>query len=91
VAIEFDPAKSATNEERRGLSFSLAADFDFDSALVTEDTRNAYGEERLCAVGFIGDRLHVLVFTLRGENLRVISLRKANARERTIYDQASRS
>lgn len=40
------------------------------------------------ALGFIGDRLHVLVFTMRGQTLRVISLRRANERECARYAEA---
>ncbi|MBF0169160.1 MAG: BrnT family toxin [Alphaproteobacteria bacterium] len=40
------------------------------------------------ALGYIGHRLHVLIFTQRGHAVRVISLRKANLREKRDYDQA---
>jgi uncharacterized DUF497 family protein len=36
----------------------------------------------------IGERLHVVAYTLRGDRLRVISFRKANAREVERYEQA---
>ena len=91
MEIEFDPAKSAWNEAERGIPFSLAAQFDLGSALVAKDTREDYGEDRFRAIGRIGDRLHVLIYTPRGETLRVVSLRKANARERKAYAQATRS
>ena len=88
MEIEFDPEKSARNVELRGLPFDLVADFDFDSALVARDTRENYGEDRFIAVGWIGDRLHVVAYTMRGDTLRVISFRKANAREIERYEQA---
>jgi uncharacterized DUF497 family protein len=88
MEIEFDPAKSELNEGLRGLPFSLVAEFDFDSAVVAEDTRENYGETRWVAIGLIGDRLHVVVFTTRGDAVRVISLRKANDREIARYDEA---
>jgi len=53
--------------------------------MVVEDVRNDYQEVRFQAIGFIGDRLHVLVFTPRGKVTRVISLRKANRREERHY------
>jgi uncharacterized DUF497 family protein len=40
---------------------------------------------RTIAIGFIGLRLHVLVFTMRGQIMRVISLRKANRKESAAY------
>lgn len=39
----------------------------------------------------IDGRLHMLVFTWRGETMHVISLRKANKREVRCYEQATRS
>ena len=85
MLVTFDPAKSERNEAERGLPFGLALDFEWDSALVAEDTRRDYGERRFQAIGFIGGRLHVLVFTPRGEAVHVISLRRANGRERNRY------
>ena len=88
MKIEFDPAKSERNELLRGLPFSLVAAFDFDTALIARDTREAYGEDRYIAVGFIERRLHVVAYTVRGLCLRVISFRKANAREVRRHEHA---
>ncbi len=79
MKIEFDPAKDVINLEKHGISLALAEQFDFDTALITQDLRHDYGEVRWSAVGFIHQRLHFLVYTWRGDALRVISLRKANA------------
>ncbi|WP_413469058.1 BrnT family toxin [Pseudomonas lactis] len=43
------------------------------------------------AMGYIGDRLHVVVFTPRGDAVHVISFRKANKREVKNYDQETQS
>lgn len=86
--IEFDPEKSAKNAHERGLPFDLVAEFDFDTAVVARDTREPYGEARFIAVGLVGVRLHLVAYTMRGEILRVISFRKANAREIQRYEQA---
>jgi hypothetical protein len=91
VEITFDPAKKARNLRERGISFELAADFDFQTAVFVEDTREDYGEIRIRALGFIGDRLHALVFTMRGTALPVISLRKANRKEVNRYEKAAQS
>lgn len=85
MEIEFDPTKDQRNIAERVISFALAADFDFATALIAADDRREYGEPRFQALGFIGDRLHVLVFTMRGQVLRVISLRRANERECARY------
>lgn len=72
MEIEFDLEKNKRNVRERGVPFTLAAEFDFSSALIVEDDRRNYGETRYQAIGYIGSRLHVLVFTLRGEVMRVI-------------------
>lgn len=59
--------------------------------LIVEDDRFDYGESRYRAMGYIGDRLHVVVFTPRGDAVHVISFRKANKREVKSYDQETQS
>jgi uncharacterized DUF497 family protein len=61
---------------------------DWSTVLEGEDTRRDYGEKRLIAYGLINDRLHCLVYTVRDDLIRVISLRKANKREVSRYEQA---
>ncbi len=53
--------------------------------MINIDSRQAYGEPRLAATGYIEDRLHVMVFTLRVNAIRIISLRRANSREVQRY------
>lgn len=89
MKIEFGQNKSEANVAAGRPPFALVAEFDFDTALVAEDTREAYGEDRFIALGYVRDRLHVVVYTKRGTALRVISFRKANAREGNRYDEAS--
>jgi len=81
VRIVYDPAKDRRNVDERGLSFARAVDFDFDTAKYLIDRRKDYGEERLIALGYLGDRLHVLCFVALPDGIRVISFRKANKRE----------
>ena len=85
MAISFDAAKNERNIAIRGISFERTVAFEWDTALIVEDTRKDYGERRFQALGFIDDRLHVLVFTPRAANTHVISLRKANKREVKRY------
>ena len=81
----FDPAKDNGNLAKHGLSLGEAQSFEWETAMVLEDTRKQYPEPRFRATGYIGIRLHVLVFCLRDEVVRVISLRKVNAREVKDY------
>ena len=57
--------------------------------LVVADQRADYGEPRWLALGLIGDRLHSLAFTIRGERIRIISLRTASRKERMLYEEAN--
>jgi uncharacterized DUF497 family protein len=88
MRIEFDPIKSERNRRDRGLPFERAADFDFSEALLAVDARKDYGEIRYVALGLLDGRLHVLCFTETQEGIRVISLRKANAREVARYGKS---
>lgn len=77
---EFDPAKDDGNLEKHGLSLADAEDFEWETAVVHEDIRKPYAETRFQTAGYIGNRLHVMVFCLRADAVRVSSLRKANPR-----------
>jgi uncharacterized DUF497 family protein len=81
VRVSYDPAKSERNIRERGLAFDKAAEFDFETARYAVDERQEYGETRFVAVGMLAGRLHVLCFTEAPDGIRVISFRKANARE----------
>jgi uncharacterized DUF497 family protein len=89
MEMEFDESKSQRNIELRGLSFELVAEFDFEGAIEVEQAVS--GEQRYFALGHIGARLHALVYTLRGDVVRIVSLRKANKREICRYEQFRRS
>jgi len=87
MEVEFDPAKDATNIVKHGLSLRAAEGFDWDTALEREDDRFDYGEVRFVALGWIGRRLYVLVFTdgSHEEAVRAISLRPAEKHEVRYY------
>lgn len=85
LRFSFDPVKNARNIEERGLSFAEAAEFDWSTAHIAEDTRHDYPERRYQALGFVNQHLHMLVFTPREEAIHIISFRRANGRERNRY------
>ena len=84
--IEYDTVKHQRNISERALGFDRAAEFDFGTALVWQDTRKAYPEARYVALGLLDDRLYVLCFTPVAGGIRVISFRKANTREVRDYE-----
>jgi uncharacterized DUF497 family protein len=58
---------------------------EWDTALIVEDIRRGYGETRLQVLALLDRRLYAVVVTPRGEDLRVISFRKASRREVLRY------
>jgi len=87
MEYEWDENKRIANFELHQVNFSDAIDFEWDTALETIDDRHDYGEERWVTIGLIGNKLHVMIYTIRGKNIRIISLRKANKREKKYYEK----
>ena len=85
MRIEFDEAKRADTIRARGLDMARAADMFSGATLTVDDDRQDYGEARFITIGFLDDAMVVLVWTPRGDARRVISMRKANERERRLY------
>ena len=89
MKIAFNSMKSNKNEQDRGLAFDRAIDFEWETALYSEDTRRTYPEQRFVSIGYLDKRLHVLCFTPIAGGIRVISFRKANLREVKRYEKES--
>lgn len=87
MEITYDQTKNLHNIQHRNLSFERVREFDFETANFTIDKRKNYEEIRRCALGYLGNRLHALVFTETKRGIRVISFRKANRREIESYEQ----
>ena len=67
------------------MSLTVSAELEWDMLLAKVDSRRDYGEVRMIGFAPIGERLYCVVFTDRGADRRIISLRKANAREVKRY------
>ena len=86
MLYEWDEEKSRANEVKHGITFEAVKSFEWDTALNDIDDREDYGELRETAVGFIGERLHFLVYvTMADDGVRVISLRRARNNEKRRY------
>lgn len=83
MAYEWDEAKREANRRKHGVDFADAALFEWRTAVVEESSRA--DEPRYLAIGYIGERLHAVVYTKRGENRRIISMRAASDREEDRY------
>lgn len=74
----------------RGFDFAYAASVFADpDRIIRQDTRHSYGEDRYQLIGRIEKRLFVVVYTTRHDVIRIISARKANARETKRYENRS--
>jgi uncharacterized protein len=86
MKLEFDQGKRDKTLLERGLDFTRAAEV-FDGLHFTgQDKRMDYEEDRFITVGWLDDNMVVMVWTPRGEVRRIISMRKANDREKTLYN-----
>lgn len=85
MAITFDPAKRDRALAERSLDFAAAADVFAGRVLQFEDNRQDYGEVRFVSVGELAGRMVVIVWTPRGADRHIISMRKANDREQAKY------
>jgi uncharacterized DUF497 family protein len=87
MVVEWDPAKARKNVRKHGVSFADAVTaLEDDRALTDRDVSSA-DEERWVTMGIDGEgRLLVVVYTWRGENLRLISARNATRAERRVYE-----
>jgi uncharacterized DUF497 family protein len=83
--LTWDEGKRRVNVEKHGVDFADVAWFDWSRARIFEDRRLSYGENRFIAFGPIRERSHVVVYTLRADLIRIISVRKANPREIRAY------
>ena len=85
MKFEWDEAKHAKTLRERGIGFDDGARIFEGPVVISHDARRKYGEERFRAVGESeGDILHV-VFTWRGDTVRIISVRRANRKETKVW------
>lgn len=86
IEFEWNDAKAAANFRKHGVTFEQAA-YAFRDPFAVEwiDERAAYGEERIILLGMSGGQILSVVYTERGERLRIISARRATKHEKDIY------
>ena len=85
MEIRFDPAKRDRSLRERGLDFADAARVFAGPQITFEDTRFVYPERRFATYGLLGERMVALIWTETDGGRRIISMRKANAREQARY------
>ena len=85
VGITYDPRKRQKTLAERGLDFERAETVFSGATLTLLDDREDYGEPRFQTYGLLGRSLVMVVWTPRGADRHVISMRKCNAREKARY------
>ena len=84
--FEWDDAKRRSTIRKHGIDFKDAK-LIFDGRPVLHAPSNQKGEERWIAVGSLEGFLISVIYTFRGEKIRLITVRRANRREREHYDE----
>jgi uncharacterized protein len=83
--FEWDEGKRASNLAKHGVDFRRAVQIFDTPTFERPDRRRDYGELRIRCLGEIDGRIYNVVYTWRGLVRRIISARKANAREQRTY------
>ena len=85
MQFSYDEAKNKSNVQKHGVALSEAKLLEWDLLISSHNARRDYGEVRTVGFTLIADRLYCVVFTGRGDTRHIISLRKANNREKAYY------
>jgi uncharacterized DUF497 family protein len=88
MRVVWDPHKAISNHRKHGIRFSDVEMVLFDPNALTREDTEVRGEQRFVSVGTdSAGRILVVVYTHRGENIRLISARAATGRERNAYEE----
>jgi uncharacterized protein len=91
MEFEWDEDKAKLNEKKHGVTFQEAElAFEDESAVEIYDDLNSDEEIRFQIIALSPVRLLFVAFTLREEKIRIISARKANAKQVKIYNEFNR-
>ena len=85
MKITFDPVKRAATLADRGLDFADAALVFEGATYDRRDNRFDYPESRFITVGLLRGRIVIVVWTPAADGRRIISMRKANGREKAHF------
>jgi uncharacterized DUF497 family protein len=85
--FEWDPQKESLNVAKHGIDFTTAS-LIWDGPVYEKlDDRHDYGESRFLVLGIAENRVLAVVYTPRGDARRIISTRRAKAREKSLYEE----
>lgn len=90
MLYEWDINKNETNLENHGIDFRDASVVFHGPNIIFKDERKNYGETRWILYGLLGDTVVNMVYTVRQDCIRIISMRRGNKRERIRYEKEIR-
>ncbi len=82
-----DPNKSRANFSKHGIVLEFAQQLEWEKEVVWQDVRYNYNEVRMSGLVPLEGKLYAVVYVLRAESTRIISLRTANKREVKRYEK----
>ena len=86
MEFEFDENKNEINMQKHGIPLMRAIwAFDDPDKIDFVDDRKDYGEERRICIGYFDGSAISVCYTIRGNNIRLISVRRASKKERELY------
>jgi uncharacterized DUF497 family protein len=85
--LEWDSTKERHNLRKHGINFRTAARVFLDPYMIEFDDLHAGGELRFNAIGLVDDRMLFVVYTMRGDTVRIISARGAEPHEKRKYHE----
>ena len=85
MKFTWDETKRQANLQKHGLDFADAEQVFAGPMAVFEDTRAAYGEQRLIGIGMLSAVVVLIVHVESDDTIRVISMRKATSDETDLY------
>lgn len=88
MQFEYDPNKSESNAEKHGIDFEEAQQLWEDQWRIEYELESR-GESRFAVVGRLLDGYWTAICTMRGENVRIISVRRSTMEEVSTYDRTN--
>ena len=82
-----DPNQSRANYFKHGIVLEFAQYLDWTKEVVWQDVRYSYNEVRMSGLVPLEGKVYAVVYVVRAEFTRMISLRKANKREAKHYEK----
>jgi hypothetical protein len=86
IKFEWDDNKSRTNKEKHGIDFETSKNLWLDENRIEIQASHPI-EDRNIIIGKINKKLYTGIYTVRGNNIRIISVRRARKKEAFLYEK----